>query len=151
MKNSGNPNEEAKSLVVTAEDGVVLTGQRALLFEARVMSSVRKPFLVMGMLQLMTFVILLGLGIFVSNLNEAVNDTHTIVRDATGAKAQQNSADVIKKLVADVSCENQRTFQRALNALAAGGSRPAQNSPNIVNPECEIQGTTTTQTTQIKP
>jgi hypothetical protein len=136
--------KESKTLVVTTEDGVVLTGKRIEMFEAKIIKSIQRPFyLVMGIFGFI-FILLIGGAIFLRSLNDTVNNTDKIVTEVAGpdarAKAVKQQAALIQSLVDQMDCRDQENLQKLIDNLVQSGFRALGNLPPIVEPDCKPKG-----------
>lgn len=141
---------EKETIVVTTEQGIILTGSRAEALEARVLASVRKPFYIFTLLILVVFVILMGITILVARINGTVNHV-TVVADRTDflvnqvagpearARSAQQQEQVIHNLVAAMDCQDQRNLQKVLDGLTQAGLTQLSNVKSIVEPQCQNQ------------
>lgn len=135
----------SETLVVTTEDGVVITGNRLQALEGRLIKAVRRPFYIVGGLIAFLFVFLAGLGIVLSNMNDTVNNTDKIVTEATGPNAQAQQRLAIEALVNGMDCRDQANLQRLVDQLARAGFDPLATVV-ILQPRCNTPDPATTTT-----
>lgn len=120
------------SPVVTTEEGLVITDEKADALEARVVGAFRKPFYLIGGLIVLIFVILLGLSVFLSRLSDTVdsmktnvNNTDQIVTAVAGPEARKAQAEQTTKFLdtfsAKLDCTQQNNLQRLVDELAHKG------------------------------
>lgn len=133
--------KESKTLVVTTEDGVVLTGNRIEMFEAKIIKSIHRPFyLVMGIFGFI-FILLIGGAVFLRSLNDTVNNTDRIVTEVAGpearAKAVKQQSALIQSLVNEMDCRDQENLQKLIDSLVQTGFQPLADLPPIVDPSCK--------------
>jgi len=136
--------KQHKTLVVTTEDGLVLTGNRIEIFEARIVESIRKPFyLVMGIFGFI-FIILIGGAVFLRSLNDTVNNTDRIVTEVAGPEARAQSikaqSALIQKLVDEMDCRDQENLQKLIDNLVKSGVTMLKGLEPVVDPICKPKG-----------
>lgn len=133
---------EKETLVIGSEDGLVLTGNRMEAFEGRLMASIRRPFLLLGGLLFIFFVLLIAGGVLLSKMNDRVSNSEDILIQATSPKAQKQQQVIIDKLVDDlldgVDCKDQLNLQRLVDRLADKGFEPLAGI-TVVEPVCKPQ------------
>lgn len=136
MPEPSSENIHAETIVVTTEQGVVMTGSRAEAFESRIMKSVRRPFFLTAMIQGFLFIMLLGLGLLLGNINDAVTSTDTIVKTVTGPEAQAQQKQTVEDLLAGINCQDQKNLQKLIDNLSAAGASQFKTLPPLVDPSC---------------
>ena len=136
MSTEPNENIQSETIVVTTEQGVVLTGTRVEAFEARIIKAIRRPFHMTGLLQGFLFVMLIGLGVILGNLSSTANSTDRIVKNATSPEAQAQQGEVIKQLLTGINCQDQKNLQKLVDSLVAAGSQQLRTLPSLIDPSC---------------
>jgi hypothetical protein len=150
MANDDHRNIERETLVVSTEDGLVMTGTRAKAFEQRVIASVRKPFfMVFGLIGFIFILLLAGslvmtrfshalneLGTSQKDLNVIVTHTDAIATNLTGPEAVARQQANLKALAATLDCQQQKLFQRYINTLAESGISQLAGVNDFVDPQC---------------
>lgn len=138
-----NPENEK---IMTTEDGVVITSEKADALEARVLASFRKPFFLIGGLVVLIFVILLGMSVFLSRLDDTVsnvqtnvNNTDKIVTEVAGPEARKAQGEQQQKFIdgftQGMNCDNQNNLQRFVDQMAKNGF-PELDNVNVIKPPC---------------
>lgn len=138
---------ETETIVVTSEQGVVITGNKLDAFEARVKESNRRNLRPIYGLITVLFVLLAGLGIVLTNVSDTVKNTDDTISRVTGTEGQDQNAKAIQSLISNVNCANQKNLQRLLDKLAASGEIKVPQGDTFVDLAC----TTTTTSTTVKP
>lgn len=139
---------ETESIVVTTEDGVVITGNRLAAFEARIIAKVTSRdhalFGAVGVL----FVLFVGIAFFLGRLSNTVDSSDRILKAATGPAARQQNQEVLNGLLDNMNCLNQKNLQRFLDRLASAGVIKATGIDTLVDDSCaEIKPPSVTPTT----
>lgn len=129
---------EAETIVVTTEDGVVLTGNRLTAFEARIVARMQKrDHALFGCIAVL-FVLMVGGAFFLGNLSKTVNRTDRTLKDNTGPKAQAQSATIIKSLIDSFDCTEQRNLQRLIAKINESETRSnLAITGSVVQARCE--------------
>lgn len=140
-------NIQKETIVVSTEDGIVLTGSRLEGFENRIVSSIRKPFFAFLVLMMIQFVIMAGGAIVVSNMGNTVDNTDRLVVNATGEEAQKAQAETVQRLLDAMNCNNQLNNQRTLKVLFEG-RLPQDKLEDLVDASCRPRSAETTTTTE---
>lgn len=131
-----NENIQSETIVVTTEQGVVMTGSSVQAFEARVVTAIRRPFYLNMFIQGILFIMLIGLGLVLSNINDAATSTDHIVKAVTGPRAQQQQTETLNTLLAGINCQDQKNLQKLIDNLKAAGATQFNTLPSLVDPSC---------------
>lgn len=107
--------------------------------EVNVIRAVRKPFYMIGFLLGLTFVLLFGVALFLSNLEDSVHNTDKILTKATGPEAQAQQKLVVQSLLHGVDCTDQLNLQRLVDRLNDKGVALLQGV-EVVEPGCRLEG-----------
>lgn len=151
-------NIASETIIVSTEQGVVLTGNRMDAFEARMMASIRKPFYTIMVILMIMFVLLFGASIALSRGNATLNrldvtvaNTDNLVQGATGPEARERQQAASARFLAELSCQWQKDLQKIVDSLV---ERKVLNFPpgtSVVDERCLTPETTTTTTTTTPP
>lgn len=128
---------EKETIVVTTEDGIVLTGSRVQALEARLMHSLQGPFRILYSLLVLLFVMLFGLSLFLTRLSATVGHTENTVNSVTGPEARAAQARNTQGILDQMSCQDQKNLQKFVDNLVAAGFTQLGQLPSIVDPKCK--------------
>lgn len=147
MTGDDKPGKKKKALVVTEEEGLVVTDSAADALEARIIQSVRKPFYMVGFLLAFVFVMMIGGAVLMDRLSDTlhhtdktVNNTDQIISAAVSPEARAKQAQSIKDILAQVDCQDQRNLQRLIDKLVNAGFVQLKAVGSIVEEECKVGG-----------